>query len=233
MDYKMGQRSYRHMIEIRIDKKLQEACPGLTLGCIEAKVKVKQYDAKLWEEISNVCNQLTGTMIPTDIAKLKNIQEARSTYRKLGQDPTRYRVSSEALLRRVIKDKGLYQINNIVDINNLISLQSYHPVCTYDQSKIQKSILFTVGEEGEAYQGIGRGSFSVEFIPVFADTAGKFGSTTSDSERAMVTEETQEILLCIVSFNGDDKMEHWLKEGERLLLRYGDGEDVQTRLMKF
>lgn len=220
------------MIEISISKKLREACPSLTLGCIQASIIVKAHEPQLWQEISETCKQLNDTMVSEDIAKLKAIKDARTAYRKLGQDPTRYRVSSEALLRRVIKEKGLYQINNIVDINNLISLQSYHPVCTYDLKKIAPPLSLTVGDAGEAYSGIGRGLISIEHIPVFEDAEGKFGSTTSDSERAMVTLDTEEILLCIVSFNNNDSMEQWVEKAKSLIIAYGSGKDIETRIIK-
>ncbi|AOT72140.1 B3/4 domain-containing protein [Geosporobacter ferrireducens] len=220
------------MIEISISEKLREACPSLTLGCIQANIVMKPHEPQLWQEISATCKQLNDTMVSEDIAKLKAVKAARTAYRKLGQDPTRYRVSSEALLRRVIKDKGLYQINNIVDINNLISLQSYHPVCTYDLKKIAFPLSLTVGDAGEAYSGIGRGLISIEHIPVFEDTLGKFGSTTSDSERAMVTMDTKEILLYIVSFDWDDSMEQWIEKAKNLLIAYGEGKNIESKIIK-
>ena len=220
------------MIKISISDKIREACPSLTLGCIQASITMKAHEPQLWQEISEVCKYLTDTMVPEDIAKLKTIKDARTAYRKLGQDPTRYRVSSEALLRRVIKDKGLYQINNIVDINNLISLQSYHPVCTYDLRKIVPPLTFTVGGVGETYSGIGRGLISIEHIPAFEDTIGKFGSTTSDSERAMVAMDTEDILLYIVSFNQDDLMEQWVEKAKNLLITHGEGKNIETMIIK-
>ncbi len=220
------------MIKISISDKLRETCPSLNLGCIQASITMKAQEPQLWQEISEVCKYLTDRMVSEDIAKLKTIKDARTAYRKLGQDPTRYRVSSEALLRRVIKDKGLYQINNIVDINNLISLDSYHPVCTYDLGKIAPPLTFTVGGVGETYSGIGRGLISIEHIPTFEDTTGKFGSTTSDSERAMVTMDTKEILLYIVSFNQDDLMEQWVEKAKNLLITYGEGKNIETMIIK-
>ncbi|WP_456060318.1 phenylalanine--tRNA ligase beta subunit-related protein, partial [Brachyspira pilosicoli] len=79
---------------------------------------------------------------------------------------------------------------NIVDINNLISLHTCYSVGTYDLDKVKGSITFTVGEENERYEGIGRGSINLENLPVFEDEDGKFGSTTSDSIKAMITNDT-------------------------------------------
>ena len=79
--------------------------------------------------------------------KIKNIETSRIAYKKLGKDPSRYRLSSESLAKRVVKGMDLYKVNNVVDINNLISLESFYSVGTYDLSKLGKEIIFTVGEE--------------------------------------------------------------------------------------
>ncbi len=59
-----------------------------------------------------------------EVIKLKNILSSRNAYKKLGKDPSRYRLSSESLVKRVVKGNDLYYVNNIVDINNLISLHT-------------------------------------------------------------------------------------------------------------
>ena len=44
---------------------------------------------------------------------------SRAAYKVFGRNSGRYRVSSEALLRRVRRGDALYQINSVVDVNNL------------------------------------------------------------------------------------------------------------------
>ena len=109
---------------------------------------VKDTDEKLYSEITDYCNTMREKMVVADIAKQRNIKDTRKAYRSLGKDPTRYRSSAEALARRIIKGQELYSINNIVEINNLISLQSLYPVCAYDLSKIQGDITLKRAEKG-------------------------------------------------------------------------------------
>ncbi|HSS51323.1 MAG TPA: hypothetical protein VLX28_20460, partial [Thermoanaerobaculia bacterium] len=47
----------------------------------------------------------------------------RSLFRAAGCDPTRYRPSSEALLRRVLKGEDLPAIHPLVDLNNCLSVE--------------------------------------------------------------------------------------------------------------
>src|SRR5215831_15462360 len=50
---------------------------------------------------------------PGQIATIKKI---RGIFHRCGLDPTRYRASSESLLRRAVKGKGLYFVNSAVDL---------------------------------------------------------------------------------------------------------------------
>ena len=62
-------------------------------------------------------------------------------YKAFGRNPGRYRVSSEALLRRVRRLDPLYRINTVVDVNNLISIQSGLSVGSYDIEQIKGDVL--------------------------------------------------------------------------------------------
>jgi DNA/RNA-binding domain of Phe-tRNA-synthetase-like protein len=148
----------------------------------------------------------------------------RSAYKALGKDPSRYRGSAEALLRRVLSGKGLYQINSVVDINNLVSLESLNPAGAYDLEKFTSPIELRVGAAGENYKGIGKDVINIENMPVFADATGTFGSPTNDSERAMVSLETKKILMVVFSFTGPEGLEPWMQRAGNLLRRYSGGE---------
>lgn len=218
------------MINLIIDEKLKEKC-NVHIGSIEAKVKVKQSDEKLVALIKNKCKEIEGSIKQDEVLKIKNIDSARKTYKVLGKDPSRYRLSSESLVKRVVKGMGLYYVNNIVEINNLISLESCYSVGTYDLDKVKGRIIFTIGEENERYDGIGRGSINLEKLPVFKDEEGTFGSTTSDSEKAMITEDTTYILMNIISFEEDSKLKEYVKYGEKLIKEYADGEILSTNII--
>ncbi|KXG78981.1 B3/B4 domain-containing protein [Thermotalea metallivorans] len=220
------------MNHIIISEQLKNICPNIVLGCIEARVKVKDSHPELWEKVTQVCRQLINGLTISEVSQIENIKKAREVYRKLGNDPTRYRLSSEALVRRILKEKGLYQVNNVVDINNLVSILSFCPVCTYDAEKIHPPITFAIGVPGDTYAGIGRGMINLENIPVFSDGLGKFGSTTSDSERAMVTEETKRILMCIVSFHGEKGILAYMQEARHLLEGYADGQVMKLNMIR-
>lgn len=220
------------MAEIKISDKLREKCPQVAIGCIEANVDVYDGCDKLWKLIDNKCQTLKETIIQNDILKIKNIEASRKAYKSLGKDPSRYRLSSESLVKRVVKDMGLYKVNNVVDINNLISLKSFCSVGTYDLDKISNIIYFNVGGKGENYEGIGRGLINIENLPVFEDEKGKFGSTTSDSVRAMITKDTKHILMNIISFNGDGELSDYIDYSIELLKKYSNATILDSKIIK-
>jgi DNA/RNA-binding domain of Phe-tRNA-synthetase-like protein len=218
-------------MNLSIDPELKRALPSFFLGCVCATVWVEKHNAALWDEISAHLAHLTATIKPEQITSLPQIAAMRSAYKALGKDPSRYRGSAEALLRRVLSGKGLYQINSVVDINNLVSLESLNPAGTYDLEKITPPIELRIGAVAESYRGIGKDLINIESLPVFADAAGPFGSPTSDSERAMVSPETRKVLMVVFSFTGPDGLERWLQGASELLRRYCSGEGIEASLV--
>jgi DNA/RNA-binding domain of Phe-tRNA-synthetase-like protein len=131
------------------------------------------------------------------LSENEQIAAVRSLQKLFGFDPTRYRPSSESLLRRVVKGQGLYQINTAVDVNNLCSLEFLLPMCSYDLRNVKGQVRVRVGESGEEYPGIGRQVFQAANKVIISDDSGIMGSTVSDSERTKVTTATTDILLAI------------------------------------
>jgi DNA/RNA-binding domain of Phe-tRNA-synthetase-like protein len=135
-----------------------------------------------------------------DISSLPAIRASRNAYKATGKDPARYRLSAEALLRRVVKGEELYRISNVVDLLNLVSITTGFSIGGYDASKIDGEMQFGIGEAEEPYSGIGRGTLNIEGLPVFRDQSGAFGSPTSDSERTCVDNGTKRFLMVIIAF---------------------------------
>jgi DNA/RNA-binding domain of Phe-tRNA-synthetase-like protein len=218
------------MISISIHTDLKQAIPGLALGCITADVIVEKHNEALWQEINRHLVHLTASYRSEQISSIPQIAAMRGAYKALGKDPSRYRGSAEALLRRVLSGKGLYQINNVVDINNLISLEGFQPLGSYDLERIRGAIELRIGAADETYKGIGKDEINIENLPVFADEHGPFGSPTSDSERAMIRLETRQILMAVFSFTEPEGLETSLSQAEELLAKYAGARNMESHL---
>lgn len=219
------------MIPVTIDPELKAVVPDAVLTVLAAPVVVREHDADLWCEIEARVQTLRETMTVAAIPTAPPIAALRKAYRRLGKDPTRYRGSQEALLRRVLKGQDLYRINTVVDLNNLVSLRSLHSVGTFDADTLQPPVVYRVGKPGETYRGIGRDLLNVEGLPVLADQQSAFGSSTSDSERTKVTLRTRNVLMCILSFTGGDDMIRYADEAANLLVRYGGTASGDVEIM--
>jgi len=109
----------------------------------------------------------------------------RRLFRASGTDPTRYRPSSEALLRRVLKGEELPAIHPLVDLNNLLSLRLLVPCCVIDPERVVPPFVLRAGTAGEQMASL-RGPFPLEGKPLLADAQGPFGTPITDSERVKV-----------------------------------------------
>lgn len=128
------------------------------------------------------------------LGEIDTVRKIRGIFHRSGLDPTRYRPSSESLLRRAVKAKGLYFINSVVDVINYLSLKTLWPMGLYDADRVAPPIEWRSGNDGESYEGIGRDRLNLAHFPLLVDTSGPFGSPISDSMRTRVTGDCSHIL---------------------------------------
>src|SRR5881296_2817259 len=217
---------------VTIDPKLKAKCPRTALACVTARVETGASPAALLEEIKTRENEIQKLPFPRGVLESPQVETARKAYKALGKDPARYRGSAEALLRRVVAGKGLPQINAVVDVINLVSVESRLPIGLYDLGHVVGDIVFRAGRAGETYKGIGKYDLNLEGLPLFADTVGPHGSATSDSERTMVTGATKHVLAIIVSFSGTEGLERWAQRMSALLTQHAAGQNVEIQIIQ-
>ncbi len=219
------------MLPLTISPDLKAIVPAVAVGWITATVRNSQHDEALWREIEAAATVFKKTTMEV-ARRMQPIRALRDAYRALGNDPTRYRGSNEALVRRLTQGKELYRVNTVVDINNLVSRNTLNSAGTFDFDRLQSPIVFRIGQPGESYSGIGRGEIKIEGLPVFADQLGPFGSTTSDSERTMVRLETTRILMVVISFEGRIMLDSATGFASVLLEKYAGAAGVATGVVE-
>jgi DNA/RNA-binding domain of Phe-tRNA-synthetase-like protein len=117
------------------------------------------------------------------------ITALRKLFRAVGCDPTRYRPSSEALLRRLVKGADLPAIHPLVDVNNCLSAELGVPCCVMREGSFGSHLVFRVGAPGESYESL-RGPFNLENKPLLVDDDGPVDAPITGSTRVMVEPET-------------------------------------------
>jgi len=217
-------------MHISISETIRTRIPNIKLGVIRAKVKYEKHTPALWEEIDKETERISK--IPLESVKdIPQIESSREAYKALGKEPARYRLSAEALHRRIINGKGLYRISNLVDCINLASIKTGYSIGGYDAEKIDGDILFDIGRADEEYEAIGRGIMNIESLPVFRDSKGAFGSPTSDSERTMIDEETKEVLLIVINFGGHAEFETDLEYITKLFKEFAEAAEPEVNVV--
>ncbi len=210
------------MIKINISRKIKETCPELTIGVIECRGTNTIHDPDLWKEITSFENDFRNQFQIEDINKRIAISATRTAYKKLGKDPNRYRPSSEALCRRILRDLPLYQINTFVDLINLVSIRTGYSIGGFDADLICGNLTLDVGEKDEQFEAIGRGFLNIEGLPVYRDEKGPIGTPTSDEERTKIKVETSHMLMIINSYSEKEELNEAINYSSGLLQKYGD-----------
>lgn len=218
--------------KIIIDERIKNVCPELKIGLIKARVDNVETSAELWAEIEREAAAIVGKYELLEVNKRPAVAQTRALYRALGKDPNRYRVASEALCRRVIRGLGLYRIDTLVDLINLVSMKSGYPISGLDADKlVGDTLVMGVGEEGELYNGIGRGLLNISGMPVYRDEKGGVATPTSDEERSKITLDTCTLQMNINGFGEEMPMEEAVAWSVELLKRYASATDIETAIV--
>lgn len=126
-----------------------------------------------------------------EIASSPQIAALRKLFRAVGCDPTRYRPSSEALLRRLVKGTDLPAIHPLVDVNNCVSAELGVPCCVMRTGSFGSHLVFRAGQPGESYESL-RGPFNLENKPLLVDETGPVDAPITGSTRVMVEPTTSQ-----------------------------------------
>lgn len=192
-------------MKIIVSKEIESVCPNFVGACVEAQVKNSPYCAELWQEINALGEHYREVLSTETLKAISGIEATRRVYRACGKDPSRYRPAAEALIRRQLKGKDLYQIDTLVDLVNLASIRYGYSIGGFDADKFQGNTLtLGVGREGEPYEGIGRGMINIAGLPVYRDAVGGVGTPTSDNERTKIGLSTTHLVVLINGYDGDE-----------------------------
>ncbi|MBB1530304.1 MAG: hypothetical protein HG466_006320 [Prevotella sp.] len=192
-------------MNIVVSSEIQTVCPEFIGACVEANVSNSPYCQPLWDEIDAMGNKYRSTLTTESLKQLSGIAATRRVYRACGKDPSRYRPASEALIRRQLTNKSLYQIDTLVDLTNLASIAYGYSIGGFDADKFDGDTLtLGIGRAGEPYEGISRGMINIEGLPVYRDATGGVGTPTSDNERTKITLQTTHLVVLINGYDGNE-----------------------------
>ena len=128
-------------MRIIVSDEIESVCPEFVGAHVEIYVHNSPYSAGLWGEIDRLGQEFRQTLTTETLKDISGIAATRQVYRACGKDPSRYRPAAEALIRRILQGKQLYQINTLVDLVNLASIRYGYSIGGFDADKFEGDTL--------------------------------------------------------------------------------------------
>ena len=193
-------------MKVIVSQEIEQVCPTFVGACVEAQVVNSPYCEELWKEIEALGERFRSELTTETLKDMTSIAATRRVYKACGKDPSRYRPASEALIRRVLQGKELYQRDTLVDLVNLASIAYGYSIGGFDADRfVGDALTLGIGREGEPYEGIGRGLLNIQGLPVYRDEMGGVGTPTSDNERTKMTLDTRHLVVLINGYDGNEQ----------------------------
>ena len=215
-----------------VSDEIRAKAQALRVLQIEAEIENPDTPEALWAELEALAADVHGRYAMEMVNKRPAIAATRTAYKACGKEPNRYRPSSEALMRRMVKGLELYRTAAVIDLINLLSVACGHSIGGFDADRIDGyTVTLGIGREGEPYEAIGRGPLNIAGMPVWRDNTGGIGTPTSDNERTKLSPSTRRLLM-IVNMYGDEMPVADIEAlARRLLVTYASAKNIQTRLL--
>jgi DNA/RNA-binding domain of Phe-tRNA-synthetase-like protein len=221
-----------HIMKIILENDILSVAPTLKVIKVEASVINPPTSDLLWQELLAEGERIKSTFEMAMINKRPGIAATRQAYKALGKEPNRYRPSSEALCRRLVKGMELYRTLTLIDLINLLSVRSGYSIGGFDLDKIQGDTLrLGAGREGEKFEAIGRGLLNIESLPIYRDEIGGIGTPTSDEERTKLSRNTSRLLMCINIYGEELSIEDTINLTTNLLTRHAFATDINIEII--
>ncbi len=188
---------------------LQRRLPQMTMGVISLTDGVVGLTPeRLTKEMNDQAEELRARYDRSTMLTIPGVKECRDAFRTLHIDPTRYRPSSEALIKRILQGDALPSVNMAVDLGNYWSVCCASPLGLLNRAAIQGDVVCRLGREGESYQALNGRLMNMADKPVLVDNIGPFGSPIVDSVRTQVTCGVTDMLLVVFLFTRDHGWVH-------------------------
>lgn len=219
-------------MKILFDPEILAVAPQFRVIKVEATIENGPTSDALWQELLAEGDRVRNLYDMSMINKRPGIAATRQAYKALGKEPNRYRPSSEALCRRLVKGMELYRTLTLIDLINLLSVRSGYSIGGFDADKIQGDTLrLGAGREGEHFEAIGRGVLNIASLPIYRDVIGGIGTPTSDEERTKLTPDTQHLLMCINIYGEELSLEDTINLTTDLLSRHANAYDIKIEII--
>ncbi|MBT4351124.1 proline--tRNA ligase [archaeon] len=174
---------------------------NVKLGIVNLKnLKEKKSNKSIEDFEKDIFKEIKSKYSLDTIGENEIIKSFRELYWSFSMDPTKNRISSEALLRRILKGNNMWRINNIVDSLNMISAKSLLPMGYIDHSTFKGEITIRTTNKDEEFIKIGGKIKKCKGTEICVSDDEKimdYGYATSDSDLTKVSDKTKDLMILI------------------------------------
>lgn len=216
---------------MKIANELKET--GFTAGIVKAEgVCVKPSCEELTRKITALISERAEQEFPSG--------ELRTCVRKLlkkgGFKPTGRNKPASEYLAQAAKEGRFPSINNLVDINNYLSLLSGLPVSLLDLDVLGEDIVLRLGREGESFVFNASGHvINVKgLINVCRSRGPALGNPVKDSMECKIREATSRVIGVTYtsgSCTPQEELREYAETFARLLRDYGEARDTEVLIV--
>ena len=198
------------MIPISFSNKLLKKNIQISIAAMEItdfNIISNNYD--LDQIIMEIKSDLNSKYTINNIKEDTIIAKYRKFYwNQLKIDPTKIRPSSEALIRRILKNQKIPKISSFVDSYNWASAASLIPMGAYDLETFEYPIIIRLTKENEKFAPIGKEMKIL--LPNTLIISDKNENILSqypyrDSKLSMITKKSKKIILIACGVPGISK----------------------------
>ncbi len=218
-----------------IDVEVLSRYPRVKIGILAGRdVEVGDSDPELDDLTNRVIREVRDAIGSGPVTGHPFIASWREMYRSFGTRPGDYRPSAEALLRRVLKGKGLPRINAAVNAYNALSLRYLVPMGGFDLDRVEGTISLRFSRGGEAFIPLGASGpeETYEKEPVYADEVRVLTRRWNhrDCDQTKITEDTSNLALFVDGSQDVPRefVKRAVRDLESLLSRCCPGEYAST-----
>jgi DNA/RNA-binding domain of Phe-tRNA-synthetase-like protein len=141
---------------LNVSPGLASRFPGLRALTLRIEgVEVRRQSPELEAFKDEVIGRAQGRWTLDQLREHAAFRAYRDFFWRVGVDPTKTRPASEALIRRVLRERPLPRINTFVDAYNLASIETAIPLAAFDLGGLSGSLLMREAKAGEEFLGIG------------------------------------------------------------------------------
>jgi len=168
-------------------------------------VRVEESGAELQEFKESLCREVKRKYSLESLKDVSIFRTYRDFFWKVGIDPTKIRPAAEALVRRILADKPIPTINNVVDSYNLASIKTEVALAAFNRDELRGGLLMRTAESGERFHGIGMSEPMVlKGVEVVISDAEKLVAVYPyrDADRSKVSAGTKNLLILVCGVPG-------------------------------